>query len=103
MNRISCEEYIKLYKIDADFLYSLEEAGLLFFETEEDVKYIFYDDLPRVERLSHWHYELDVNIPGLEVIEDLLQKMENLRTENRRLAQELAFRTTSITDFFEDI
>lgn len=103
MNRISCEDYLKMHPVEAGFLESLEEAGLLFLETEDNVKYIFHDDLPRVQRLSHWHYELDVNVAGLEVIEDLLQKMQFLRTENQRLLQELSFRRGSLTDFFEDI
>lgn len=103
MNRISCEEYIHLYNVELNFLESLEESGLLYLETDDDVKYIFYDDLARVERLSRWHYDLDVNIPGLEVIEELLRKMENLRTENLRLQQELRFHGRGVFDESEDL
>ncbi|WP_447951199.1 chaperone modulator CbpM [Chryseobacterium koreense] len=83
--RISREELVKIYNIEITFFDSLEEAGLLKTETENDVKYLLYEELPALERFANWHYDLDVNLPGLEVIHHLLEKMERLSQENRRL------------------
>ena len=83
--RISREELVKIYNIEITFFDSLEESGLLKTETENEVKYLLYEELPTFERYTNWHYDLDVNLPGLEVIHHLLEKMENLRAENRRL------------------
>lgn len=83
--RISREELVKIYNIEITFFDSLEEAGLLKTETENDVKYLLYEELPTLERFANWHYDLDVNLPGLEVIHHLLEKMERLSQENRRL------------------
>ncbi|WP_234110903.1 chaperone modulator CbpM [Chryseobacterium sp. R2A-55] len=83
--RISREELVKIYDIEITFFDSLEEAGLLKTETENDVKYLLYEELPALERFANWHYDLDVNLPGLEVIHHLLEKMERLSQENRRL------------------
>ena len=69
---------------------SLEEAGLLKTETENEVKYLLYDELEIFERFANWHYDLDVNLPGVEVIHHLLQKMERLREENRKLINQLS-------------
>lgn len=85
--RISREELVKIYNIEITFFDSLEEAGLLKTVTENEVKYLLYDELELFERFANWHYDLDVNLPGMEVIHHLLQKMERLTEENRRLIQ----------------
>ena len=87
--RISREELVKIYNIEITFFDSLEEAGLLKTVTENEVKYLLYDELELFERFANWHYDLDVNLPGVEVIHHLLQKMERLTEENRRLLQRL--------------
>ena len=87
--RISREELVKIYNIEITFFDSLEEAGLLNTVTENEVKYLLYDELELFERFANWHYDLDVNLPGVEVIHHLLQKMEKLTAENRRLLQHM--------------
>ena len=86
IERISREELVKIYNIELAFFDSLEESGLVKTETENDVKYLLYEELPAFERFTNWHYDLDVNLPGLEVINHLLSKLEELRRENRRLS-----------------
>lgn len=83
--RISREELVKIYNIEISFFNSLEESGLLRTETENEVKYLHYEELPVFERLANWHYDLEVNLPGLEIIHHLLEKLEMLKNENRRL------------------
>ena len=86
IERISREELVKIYNIEITFFDSLEESGLVKTETENDVKYLLYEELPAFERFTNWHYDLDVNLPGLEVINHLLSLLEELRRENRRLS-----------------
>lgn len=83
--RISIEEIIRLYKIDYTFLDQLIDSELLHPETENSIRYIIYEELPHLERFANWHYDLDVNLPGIEIIHKLLSQMEELRNENRRL------------------
>ena len=85
--KISREDVVKHYNIEVHFLDSLEEFGLLKTVEENHVKYIYYEELPNLERFANWHYDLDVNVPGLEIIHNLLNKMEILLAENRNLAQ----------------
>ncbi|MGZ5284144.1 MAG: chaperone modulator CbpM [Kaistella sp.] len=86
-DRISREELVKIYDIEITFFDSLEESGLLKTQTENEVKYLLYDELEVFERFANWHYDLEVNLPGVEIIHHLLQKMERLKDENRRLSQ----------------
>ncbi|UJF30265.1 chaperone modulator CbpM [Kaistella sp. 97-N-M2] len=85
--RISREELVKIYDIEITFFDSLEESGLLKTEKIDEVKYLLYDELPAFERFANWHYDLEVNLPGMEIIHDLLEKMEVLREENRKLSR----------------
>lgn len=85
--KISTIDLVKHYKIEIQFIDSLEEFGLLKTFEEEKVKYINYEDLPSLERFANWYYDLEVNLPGLEIIDNLLNKIDNLLIENRKLTQ----------------
>ena len=80
--RISREDLVRIYNIEITFFDSLEESGLIQIETENEIKYLQYADLAIFERLTNCHYDLEVNLAGLEVIYHLLEKIENLQEEN---------------------
>ena len=83
--RISREELVKIYNVEITFFDSLEEAGLLKTETENNIKYLMFDELSTFEKFTNWHYDLEVNLAGLEVIKHLLDQLERLREENLTL------------------
>ncbi|HBV14663.1 chaperone modulator CbpM [Chryseobacterium carnipullorum] len=97
--RISREELVKIYNIEITFFDELVDGGLLNVETENEIHYLLYEDLPVFERFTNWHYDLEINLPGLEVINDMLQKMEDLKRRNRDLMNKLS----AISDQYEDI
>lgn len=97
--RISREELVKIYNIEITFFDELVDFGLLNIETENETRYILYEDLPVFEKLTNWHYDLEINLPGLEVINDMLRKMEDLKQRNRDLMKKLS----AISDQYEDI
>lgn len=84
--RISIEQVIQIYKIDDHFLKELITSELLHPETENSIQYIIYEELPHLERFSNWHYDLEINLPGIEIIHKLLNQMEELKNENRKLS-----------------
>ncbi|WP_435523302.1 chaperone modulator CbpM [Chryseobacterium indoltheticum] len=75
------------------------DSGLLNIETDNEIRYLMYEDLPTFERFANWHYDLEINLPGLEVINSMLQRMENLNQINRELMQKLS----AINEKYEDI
>lgn len=97
--RISREELVQIYNIEITFFDELVDSGLLNIETDNEIRYLMYEDLPTFERFTTWHYDLEINLPGLEVIHNMLQKMENLNQINRELMQKLS----AISDKYEDI
>ena len=79
--RISREELVRIYNVEITFFDSLEEAGLLKSETENNIKYLMFDELSTFEKFTNWHYDLEVNLAGLEVIKHLLDQLEKLQQE----------------------
>ena len=79
--RISREELVRIYNVEITFFDSLEEAGLLKTETENNIKYLLFDELSTFEKFTNWHYDLEVNLAGLEVIKHLLDQLEKLKQE----------------------
>jgi len=96
--RISREELVKIYNIEVTFFDELVDSGLLHIQTENEIRYLMYEDLPNFERFTNWHYDLEINLPGLEVIHDMLQKMEDLKQRNRELMSKLS----AIGDKYQD-
>lgn len=97
--RISREELVKIYDIEITFFDELVDVGLLKVETENEIRYLLYEDLPVFEKFTNWHYDLEINLPGLEVISEMLRKMEDLKQRNRDLMNKLS----AISDQYEDI
>lgn len=96
--RISREDLVKIYKIEVQFFDDLVEYGLLNTETENEVHYLMYEQLPAFERFANWHYDLEVNMPALEIIHSLLQKLEAANSEKMSLLRKL----NAISDKYED-
>ena len=58
-----------------------------------------YEDLPDLEKFYNWHYDLEINLHGLEVIHNMLKKLDALNRRNRELMNKLS----AISDQYEDI
>lgn len=97
--RISREELVKIYNVEITFFDELVDYGLLRVETEENIRYLIYEDLQIFEKFANWHYDLEINLPGLEVIHHMLQKMDDLHQKNRDLMNKLS----AISGKYEDI
>jgi hypothetical protein len=96
--KISREELVKIYNIEVTFFDELVDSGLLNVEMENEIRYLMYEDLPSFERFANWHYDLEINLPGLEVIHEMLRKMEDLKQKNRELMNKLS----AISDKYEE-
>ena len=77
--RISKEEIIRLYNIEISFFNDLVSSGLIQTEVIDNTTYLHYDQLAAFERFTNWHYDLEVNMAGLEIIHHLLQQIEALK------------------------
>ena len=84
---ITIARLIQVYEVEPAFIEELIECNLLTVEKNEDQVYLLTEQLATFERFVHLRYDLDINVPGLEVIDRLLSKIHDLRSEINYLKQ----------------
>ncbi len=87
-NHISIEQCCVYYNIETTFLYQLDEYGLIELIRSEETTYIAFEQLADLEKYMHLHYELEINLEGLETIKHLLARVNELQQEVKRLKGE---------------
>ncbi|MBD3581019.1 chaperone modulator CbpM [Flavobacterium selenitireducens] len=86
---ITIDEYCRLHNATLDFILSLEQNGLIVLETRDSLRFIPENSLSDLERFRNYHYELHINIEGIDVIENLLQRQRQLQQQLRDLEETL--------------
>ncbi len=69
------------YELEISFFESLEEVGLIVLEREKEVLYLPEERVSDLEKVIRLHEELNVNLEGIDVILNLLKKVESLQFE----------------------
>ncbi|MGZ6539755.1 MAG: chaperone modulator CbpM, partial [Bacteroidia bacterium] len=75
-NLISANEFCINHKIEISFISSLQEYGLIEVTTIQDTFYIDPEQLQKLESFLRMHYEMDINMEGIEAIAHLLQRTQ---------------------------
>ena len=88
-NIISVSTFCTQYNVPVTFIQSLREYDLLEIVREGEEEYIQVTHLHRVEKMIRLHYELNINMEGLDVVNNLLQQVWDLQQENQSLKDRL--------------
>ncbi len=89
------ENYISLltictyYKVEMDFIQELNENDLLEIAYQEKKPYIDSSVLVRLEKILRLHQDLQINLPGIGAIFNLLDQVDDLQSENQALKNRL--------------
>ncbi len=94
---IPADEFCIYHNIEYSFISSLEDSGLISVTSVEQSTYIPVDELQKLEKFVRLHYDLNINIEGIETINHLLEKIEELQKEILQLRN-----ATTISDFIPD-
>ncbi|WP_160717520.1 chaperone modulator CbpM [Chitinophaga solisilvae] len=86
---ITVEQCSQYYSISSSFIFDLDEHGLITLLRMEEEAYLDYDQLPLLEKYMRLHYDLQVNMEGLEAISHLLERVQLLHATIRRLGGEI--------------
>ncbi len=86
---IAMDEFCRYYRIETTFVESLNEFGLIHIQRDADTWYVQYSQLTEIEKYIHLHYDLDINLEGIEAISHLLKRIDNLQSELRLLKNRL--------------
>ncbi|MBI3233224.1 MAG: MerR family transcriptional regulator, partial [Bacteroidetes bacterium] len=80
-NLILVSSLCSVHQIEFSFVNSLQELGLVqLIEVEEQI-YISVEQLRDFEKMIQFHFELNINIEGIEVIANLLKQIDTLQQD----------------------
>ena len=86
---VPANEFCLHHNINISFIQSLQEYGLAEITTIEQSLFIPAEKLMDIEKLVRLHYELDINMEGIDVITQLLNRIEGLQEEMKSLKNRL--------------
>ena len=88
---ISTQEFCTRHHVELNFIYSLREYGLIDVVSNEGNDYLSTDQLNELEKIVRLHYDLNINMEGIDVILHLLKQLENAQSELTDLQHQLKF------------
>jgi hypothetical protein len=74
-------EFCACHNIEISFINSLQEAGLIEITTIRETEYISKSQLNDLEKIVRLYYELDINLEGIETINHLLKRINDMHDE----------------------
>ena len=80
-NLILIDELSKHYDIEVTFFSSLYELGLIQITTIKSMRYVHQDQIQNLEKMIRMHHEKEINIQGIDVAFNLLNKINALQKE----------------------
>lgn len=86
---ITINEYCTHYAVPKTFVEALEDFGLIILTVKNGQKYLHHEQLVEMDRFIHFHYDLHINIEGIDVIMNLLRKMKSMQREITKLKNHL--------------
>jgi hypothetical protein len=86
---IVLDEFCASHQVEIAFVRSLEEYGLVQTIIVDETLCVPGNELSKLEQIVRLHQELNINSEGIDVIINLLQRIENLQKENNELRNKL--------------
>lgn len=88
---ITSDKFCNYYNVPYSFVASLEEVGLIETVFVQEVQFVQVSHLSRIERIIRLHDDLNINLEGIEAIDRLLDKMDQMNSEIASLRNQLRF------------
>lgn len=77
------------YNIEISFVNTLHHMGLIQVEIMEQSQFIHQEQISKLEKIIRLHHELNVNLEGIDIVFNLLQKEKELKIELNTLQNKL--------------
>lgn len=88
-NLIQIKQFCLYHEIENTFITELNNYGLVKIIIQDEDAYLEPEQLPVVEKMIRLHYDLKINLEGIDAIAHLLNKIEvlqqNLNTAQNKL------------------
>jgi chaperone modulatory protein CbpM len=86
---IPIETFCSYYHVERTFVESLESYGLISISYVENKTFLLKEELVELEKFSRMYYELDINVPGIDALKHMLEKIRELQQETELLRARL--------------
>jgi hypothetical protein len=86
---IPADEFCISHDIEFSFISTLHENGLIDITTIDETVFIYPNQLPQLEKISRLHYDLGINLEGIETISYLLERIDEMQMEITALQNRL--------------
>jgi len=90
-NMIVLDEFCASHQLEISFIRSLEEHGLIETIVVNETLCVPGQELSKLEQIVRLHQELNINPEGIDAINILLKRMENMQNEMTELRNRLNF------------
>src|SRR5688572_27979002 len=86
---IAVELFCTNHQVEFSFINQLTDSGLLQVTIVHEKHFLPASELQKLEQLVRMHYELNINLEGLEPISHLLDRLKSLQAEVTTLRNRL--------------
>ncbi|MBK8291485.1 MAG: chaperone modulator CbpM [Flammeovirgaceae bacterium] len=86
---IPATEFCVHHKIELSFIHLLEQHGMIETVVIDECVFFPLSELDRLEKIIRLHFELDINLEGIETINHLLQRITNMQEQIVSLSNRL--------------
>ena len=78
---IPAKDFCIHHNVEYSFISSLENSGLISIKSIKRSSFIHVDEMHKLEKFVRLHYDLDINLEGIETINYLLERIELMQKE----------------------
>ncbi|HLA59024.1 MAG TPA: chaperone modulator CbpM [Puia sp.] len=86
---IPLETFCTYYHVERSFIETLESYGLVSISSREEQRFILMEEMVELEKFSRLYYDLNINVPGIDALKHLLEKVKELQQETDNLRARL--------------
>lgn len=90
---IAAPEFCNYHEITIHFIEELADYDLIQTTVKKQTLFFAEDQLPQVEKYIRLHRDLQINTEGLQVVSQLIEKIDRLQDELIRLQNTVNFRS----------
>jgi len=90
-NLISIHQFCEHYRVPETFINALHEYELIEIIITKNENYLKLTQLNEIEKMMRLHYDLDINLEGIDAIYNLLKQVEDMQNEIMALNNRLRF------------
>lgn len=88
---ISINQFCEHHRIPKTFINALYEYQLIEIIFTKKESFLMVNQLHDIEKMIRLHYDLDINLEGIDAVYNLLKQVENMQSEIMELHNRLRF------------